>query len=95
MPAPACTDEEFRAAWAKYGSPQRVASEIGMSVRRVYARKEKLGLETWNDTSDRRLVLRHDEGRIDYSIDNGVVIVFSDAHYWPNQRTTCTVRCAR
>lgn len=88
MAAPACTDEEFRIAWAKFGSPQRVASELGMSLRRTYARKEKLGLHTWNDTSVRRVVLRHDEGRIDYTIDNGVVIVFSDAHYWPNQRTT-------
>ena len=88
MAAAICTDEEFKAAWDKYGSPAVVARKLGMSLRRTYARRDGLGLQTWNDTSPRRVTLKHDEGRIDYGIENGVVIVFSDAHYWPNQRTT-------
>ncbi len=93
MAAAACTEDEFIAAWKKYGSPSLVAKHFGGSVRAVQSRVARLRLQghalpVWNDISDRRVVLKHDEGRIDYSLDNGVVIVFSDAHYWPNVRTT-------
>jgi hypothetical protein len=87
------TTEEFLAAWEKYGSPTLVARHLGSSVRGVQNRRTSLiakghDLRVWNDISDRRVVLKHDEGRIDYCIDNGVVIVFSDAHFWPGVRTT-------
>ncbi len=88
MSKPACTDEEFKRLWDKFGSPTVVSRELGISVKNVHIRKNKLGLKTWNDTSERRMVLKHDEGRIDYNLQDGIVIVFSDAHYWPNIRTT-------
>lgn len=83
-----CTDQEFKSAWEKYGSPSLVSKHLNLSLRRVYARRDKLGLKTWNDTSERRIVIKHDEGRIDYEIENGTIIVFSDAHFWPYVKTT-------
>lgn len=93
MAAPSCTDAEFIALWNAHGSPTRIAKHLGISVKNIYIRRNRLAslghdLATWNDTSERRVVLKPDEGKIDYSIRNGRVIVFSDAHYWPNQRTT-------
>lgn len=91
--APLCTDDEFIALWKKLGSPTLVARSIGGSVRAVQSRKARLEargheLPAWNDISERRVVLKHNEGRIDYSIQNGSIIVFSDAHFWPDTRTT-------
>lgn len=88
MPVAKCTDEQFKEIWSKCGSPSIAAKRLGMSIRRAYEWKNRLGLETWNDTRNKKLTLKHEEGRIDYGIENGVVIVFSDAHYWPNIRTT-------
>ena len=93
MAAAACTDDEFISLWQKYGSPTRVAKELCINVRSVMLRRNRLAalgndLKTWNDTSERRIVLKHDEGRIDMDLENGVVIVFSDAHFWPETRTT-------
>ena len=87
MTAPSCTDDEFISIWNKFGSPTRVAKELNISVRAVMERRNRISssrnidLSTWNDTSSRRITLKHDEGRIDYENDNGVVIAFSDAQY--------------
>lgn len=93
MSQAACTEEEFIAIWNKFGSPCRVARELGVNVKSVYNRRNRLqsmghSLESWNDTSSRRITIKHDEGRIDMNLENGVVIVFSDAHFWPDTRTT-------
>lgn len=84
----AISKEKFIEVWNRLGSPKLVSVELDMSLRRVHDQKTRYGLETWNDTSSRRIVKVAHEGRIDYSIDNGSVIIFSDAHYWPNERTT-------
>lgn len=90
----ACTDAELVASWEKCGSPTLVAKDIGLSVRRVMERRRTIESNTgitlavWNDITDRRVVIKPHEGRIDYNIQNGVVIVFSDAHYAPGERTT-------
>lgn len=89
-----CSDETFIELWKKLGSPGLVAKELGITSRGVTDRRAnvesryKIELPTWNDTSSRRVVVKKDEGRIDLDIPNGVVIVFSDAHFWPNVRTT-------
>lgn len=84
------SDGDFIALWGQYGSPQRVADVSGLSVRRVYARRDALSkrgirLETraanassqWADlgwTFPR-------EKQMD--IANGVIVISSDHHYWP------------
>jgi len=94
MAKPLATDEAFIELWNKLGSPALVAKELGGSVRTVHERRRTIEsrhgvkLDTWNDTSSRRTVIKHNEGRVDLAIDNGTVIVFSDAHFWPGVRTT-------
>jgi len=82
------TNEQFIDLWNKLGSPSLVAKATGTNITNVHNRRAKLGLKTWNDTSSRRIVKVSHEGRINYNIENGSIIVFSDAHYWPDQRTT-------
>lgn len=89
-----CTDAEFTALWDRLGSPKLVADALGTNTKTVHDIRERVRrrtgaeLPTWNDTSTRRITIRHDEGRIDYGMGTGVAIVFSDAHYWPGVRTT-------
>jgi hypothetical protein len=87
------TDEQFIEAWQKLGSLSLVAENLKICESAVVQRRRKLkahgiNLESWNDLSSRRKVVKHSEGRVDLSIDDGTVIVFSDAHYWPDTRTT-------
>ena len=88
------SNEDFIAAWKTLGSPQLVANSLNMTISNVHSRRAalqvKLGIDlpTWNDTSSRRMTIRKDEGRIDTEIENGTIIVFSDAHFWPQVRTT-------
>ena len=82
------TDDEFIAAWNELGSPTLVAKRVGLKLSGAKARASSLGLKSWNDLSSRRIVKVAHEGRINYNIENGIVIVFSDCHYWPDQRTT-------
>ena len=88
------TDEQLIDAWKRLGSPSLIANEFGITTSTVHNRTRRvtaqtgIKLETWNDLSVRRVTLKHDEGRIDYALPNGSIIVFSDAHFWPGVRTT-------
>ena len=84
------TDAEFIAAWSRTGSPEAVALDTGLQVRRVYARRASLAkqgvrLETraHNATDE-----WGDKGwtfppAVNLDIHEGVVVVSSDHHYWP------------
>lgn len=89
------TDAEFIAVWQRLGSPTLVARELDIDVAVAHRRRGRLeakgiSLPTWNDTSDRGMRERRKDhqGRIDLEIDNGVIVVFSDAHFWPGFKTT-------
>lgn len=88
------SDSEFVNIWKKYGSPLLVAKHLKIDVRNAQGRRQrvenKLGisLPVTNDITSKRMVISREEGRIDTRINDGVVIVFSDAHYWPGVATT-------
>ena len=94
----ALSDEQFIAAWREgRGSPDRVATITGMGIRGVYSRRQKLSLkginletvattpqgaaqavytQSWSYTRERQA-----------TVENGHVVIFSDAHFWPGSRT--------
>ena len=92
------TDNEFIAAWREcLCSPTVVAKRLGMTERGVYLRRKKLAdkgilLET-------NMVNKQNDTRVAYTqawsytrertitIENGHIVVFSDAHFWPGGRT--------
>jgi len=85
-----CTEEEFIAIWKRLGSATLVAQEVGISLRQTQERRRSIEnrrgilLDTFNDQRSYKLL--HAENKI-RSIANieGPVIVFSDAHFMPNE----------
>ena len=91
MAAAACTDEEFIRLFQELGSPQLIAEHLGVTVRVVYARRnnmqKKYGIELLSFSDKTRVTNVTHEQKIYCEVTNGIVVVFSDAHYWPNQIT--------
>lgn len=88
MPKKACSDEEFIGLFTQYGAAQ-TARMLGVGERRVYARRRKLETEL-----DRPIhspsttpTEKHPERRT-FDVEDGVVLVASDAHYWPGEPST-------
>jgi hypothetical protein len=95
MAAPTLPEPEFIEAWHRHGTAKRVADAIGTTERQVQARRKRLmakghhlptrpepGYETraalsdggWTFPREKRLWMHE-----------GVVVVFSDCHYWPGE----------
>ena len=92
-----CNDEVFIKTWNQYRSAKKVSESLGMSERRVNNRRRSL-------EEKRNIVLSADDNRslkyqknyatvphnvrTNLGLLNGIVIVFSDAHFWPGIRST-------
>ena len=92
MSAPACSESEFIGILEKHG-PKRASEIIGVAERRVHLRRRSIekrrGIVI--KINDARSPTRHLEshpGRILEAVKDGIVIVASDAHYWPDIITT-------
>jgi hypothetical protein len=94
MTAAACTDKQFIQVWRELQSPTKVASALGIAVRAVQGRRtrieSKYGITlpvfdhrpTYN-----KVEIKH-KARLSYDIQDGVIVVGSDAHIWPGEQTT-------
>lgn len=87
---PKLNDAEFVNQWHACGrSAAEMSRKTGMTERRIYERKERL-----NKVLDQPLVSANSlfvpdtNKRIEIEIENGVMMVGSDHHYWPDCRTT-------
>jgi len=88
------SDEAFIELFKKIGSPRIMAEELGVDVRSIYYRRNRLekkygmSLDTVSkyDRHLRRdgvlLMIPEKQKRIEAEVENGIVIVFSDAHFW-------------
>lgn len=87
MVAPAVSEEEFIALCHQMQSPSRVAKHLGINVRNVLSRITRLegkGVRFMvDDPRSKRQVLENAPARTSMQIDNGVVVIGSDAHYMP------------
>jgi hypothetical protein len=89
--------QEFIDAWNKYGSVPKVASYLKINERSVHRRRRKVEADT-----NQPLVNLHNNAKqysqmqpvqtsinkIELGVLNQTIIVFSDAHFWPNEYTT-------
>jgi len=91
------SDEEFLAAWQRFQSASKVADFFGFTERwahnnrRRLESKLKIKLEASAPIARNfdHLQTHHlTKARHHAGITDGVVIVFSDAHFWPGLRTT-------
>jgi hypothetical protein len=98
MAAPSCTEEEFIELWRTHNSAARVAKALGISDRRVHERRRAIEQRrriTLGATAEparaqfyRHLAPAEHAARKHLEVQNGVVLIFSDAHFWPGVRTT-------
>lgn len=94
MALPKCTEAEFIALWKQHKSATKVAEIINSNVRSVQARRKsietRLGIKFQSlDAHGRpRFVTPEDKIRCTYEIQEGIVLVGSDAHYWPGYVST-------
>lgn len=90
------TDDDFITIWKRLGSPKLVAQATGIDIRQVYTRRasleNKLGirLETTTDNPSCRPKVEVPKLGFRALQENisGTVIVGSDMHAWPGERST-------
>jgi hypothetical protein len=91
------TDDQFIEEWQKIGSPEIFSQKHSMSVRAVYNRRRsiesrlKVNLPTLNDQRCdplKKLQQTPGNARRGIEMEKGRIVVFSDAHFWPDDYTT-------
>jgi len=89
MPAPACSDEQFMALFDKLGAT-KTAAKIGTSEDNVYKRRRRLEAkyDTPIQAPTRAHLSSNNPARIELNIQNGIVLVGGDGHYWPGKAST-------
>lgn len=98
MPAPACSDAEFVELWRTHGSGQRVAEILGITREKVHSRRRRvevrlnIKLEAHAEPARahyyKHLSPTEHSARRHIDVQDGTVLIFSDAHFWPGVRTT-------
>jgi hypothetical protein len=81
MASAACSDEEFVKLFRELGSPQAIAETLGVSVRNVFARRNRLaqkhGIELLSFSKHSRITNVTHEQKIYSELKDGIVVVFS------------------
>jgi hypothetical protein len=91
----AVSDEEFIEIFRHHASPAKVAKVLNLSIRAVYSRRERL------EQKHKITLASSEAGRGGHHqsppqhaaihqlrVQDGRIVVFSDAHFWPGIRTT-------
>ena len=87
------SDEDFISTWNRLRSAQAVAHELGINVRNIHSRRKRIERKysiilRVNDVRSPTFITREHSARVDCSMPNGVILVGSDAHYWPGVIST-------
>lgn len=97
MAVPKVSEAEFIELWRKHKSAAKIAKLLDCDLSSVHARRRrveqskgvKLEADHQNAAPYRQISAAHEHRQaINLGIENGTVIVFSDAHFWPGIRTT-------
>jgi len=92
-----CTDTEFIQLWSQLESASKMAEHLGIAIRAVYLRRRWIEqhYKITLGAADHRGAIFDNKPKsfsplkqVDLGILDGTVIVFSDAHFIPNQRST-------
>lgn len=93
------SDEEFIATFRKIGTYGGTAKALGLEMQNVKKRcrnlekKYDISLQSLSPKSPNapKITIPPNKARLAIEIDNGVVIAFSDAHFWPGEKTPANV----
>lgn len=91
MPKPVYSDEEFIELWRTYESGSVMAKAINMDLRSILRRKNAIEIrysENLKSKNNPTQTVKLNAARKELGIENGIVLVFSDAHFWPGIHTT-------
>jgi hypothetical protein len=92
MPHATTTDKEFIEVWQRLKSAKKVAEELGVNLRNTQRRRKRLeelhGVSLESSKQGPLIKVPDNPARKMLGIENGTVIVFSDAHFWPGIHTT-------
>jgi hypothetical protein len=80
--SPRCSDEEFMQLFSAMGAT-KTAEHLKMQERHVYARRRRIEERSSVSIPAPSSQPPEHEGRIHRTVKDGVVLVGSDAHYWP------------
>lgn len=88
------SDEDFIAAWKRFGSPTLVSKALNTDIRNVLARRKRIEdrygfiLDTLTDNHGRlkKEVPKQGFRAISDNV-TGTVIIGSDGHFWPGERS--------
>ena len=93
--APSCTDDEFIALYRDLQSSSAVAKRLGIATRNVQARKVRIEnkygvILPQFDTRPAyaKGAVSHGNAVYSLTVEDGVVLIGSDFHVWPGERTT-------
>lgn len=93
MTKPACSESDFALLFEKIG-PTALAKQLGVTERNIFARRSRIEARLGRQlTSPRRIgnftrnAIKHPDW-IKLTARDGIVLVGSDAHYWPGPATT-------
>jgi predicted phosphodiesterase len=84
------TDEHFIELWHKHQSVAGIAKDTGMSLRNIFQRRRtieqryRISLKA-KDPRAKEFYVRDYLSRMDVDLQEGVIFVASDAHYWPDE----------
>jgi hypothetical protein len=87
------SDEQFISTWQRLQSATDVAKELEMDLRGVHRRRKSLEgryslpLKSASPKSP-TFVRREHSPRVDCNMQEGVIVIGSDAHYWPGVIST-------
>lgn len=89
---PKCSDIDFISLFKQHG-PHKLAKKLDCDVRSVYYRRtsleRRIGQKIIGPDNKSQRDPSHDHpARHSITVKNGVVIVASDAHYWPGEPST-------
>jgi hypothetical protein len=88
---PVYSDQEFIELWKTHESASALAKAVGMDLRNIIRRKNNIearyGAQLKSKNSTHQNV-KDNPVRKELGIENGIVLVFSDAHFWPSIHTT-------
>ncbi len=95
MAAPSCTDAEFIELYRSGKSHKQIADALGIAMRSVKSKRRRiekkhniaLNSERPEGAPYKHLSPVQHLQRYNLGIENGTVIVFSDAHFWPGIHT--------
>jgi len=84
------TDAEFIEAWNTHKSAAKMSRVTGIGERSIHKRRKLISQIHNVDmrASDKRTTYSPIRPKSELGIENGTVLVFSDAHFWPGLRTT-------